>query len=147
MFINERTLQLRYKLQRGYLTLIAVYAPEEGKLEQTEEFYETLQDHVDKINKSDYIIVAGDYNARVGNIPIDGILGTNGEITINNNGHILKEFASVLIVRRAKLYYTVSGIITPIGVMIPYRCDDTRDCIIQFCTPDDEHTCSKHVEA
>ena len=95
MFINERILQLRYKLQRGYLTLIAVYAPEEGKLEQTEEFYETLQDQVDKINKNDYIIVAGDYNARVGKISIDGILGTNGEITINNNGHKLKEFASV----------------------------------------------------
>ena len=34
-----------------------------------------------------------------------------------------------------KFYFTVSGIITPIGVMIPhhtYRCDDTRDCIIQF---------------
>ena len=28
-----------------------------------------------------------------------------------------------------------------------YRCDDTRDCIIQFCPPDDEHLCSKHVEA
>ena len=65
------------------------------ELEQTEEFYETLQDQVDKINKNDYIIVAGDYNARVGKIPIDGILGTNGEITINNNGHKLKEFASV----------------------------------------------------
>ena len=28
-----------------------------------------------------------------------------------------------------------------------YRCDDTRDCIIHFCPPDDEHMCSKHVEA
>ena len=28
-----------------------------------------------------------------------------------------------------------------------YRCDDTRDCIIQFCPPDDEHMYSKHVEA
>ena len=28
-----------------------------------------------------------------------------------------------------------------------YRCDDTRDCIIQFYPPDDEHICSKHVEA
>ena len=27
--------------------------------------------------------------------------------------------AHVLLVRRAKLYYTASGIITPIGVMIP----------------------------
>ena len=36
--------------------------------------------------------------------------------------------AYLLIVRRAKLYYTVSG-------------------ITQFCPPDDEHMCSKHVEA
>jgi len=41
VFVNERILQLRYKLQREYLTLLAVYAPEEGKTEQTEEFYET----------------------------------------------------------------------------------------------------------
>ena len=29
----------------------------------------------------------------------------------------------------------------------PPRCDDTKDCIIQFYPPDDEHLCSKHVEA
>ena len=28
-----------------------------------------------------------------------------------------------------------------------YKCDDTRDCIVQFWPPDDEHMCSKHVEA
>ena len=92
MFVIERILQLRYKLQRGYLTLLAVCGPEEGKTEQTEEFYETLQDQINKINKNDYIIVAGDYN---GKIPIDRNPGTNGEITVNNNGHKLKEFASV----------------------------------------------------
>jgi len=25
-------------------------------------------------------------------------------------------------------------------------CDDTRDCVIQFCPPDDKHMRSKHVE-
>ena len=38
-------------MQRGYLTLLAVYAPEEGNTEQTEGFYETLQDQTDKISK------------------------------------------------------------------------------------------------
>jgi len=95
VFVNERIVQLRYKLQRGYLTLLAVYAPKEGKTEQTKEFYETLQDQIDKISKNDYNVVAGDYNARGGNIPIYGILGTNVEITTNSNGHKLKEFASV----------------------------------------------------
>ena len=28
-----------------------------------------------------------------------------------------------------------------------YRCDDTRVCVMQFWPPDDEHMCSKHVEA
>ena len=84
--------------------------------------------------------------------------------------------AHVLIARRAKLYYTVTGIITHIGGppvhrltekwmecmefhafhpvlsqsvygTATYRCNDARDCIIQFCPPDDEHMCSKHVEA
>ena len=58
----------------------------------------------------------------------------------------------MLIVRRSKLYYTASGIITPVGGRpvhgtATYRSDDTRDCIVQFWPPDDEHLCSKHVEA
>ena len=39
----------------------------------------------------------------------------------------------VLIIRRTKLYYTASGIITPT------ECDDTRGCIIKFFPPDDEN--------
>ena len=58
----------------------------------------------------------------------------------------------MLVVRRSKLYYTASGIITPIGDRpvhgtASYRCDDTRGCIGQFLPPDGEHICSKHVEA
>ena len=30
---------------------------------------------------------------------------------------------------------------------IQLQCDDTRGCIVQFWPPDDEHVCSKHVEA
>jgi len=41
----------------------------------------------------------------------------------------------VLITRRSKLHYTASGFIAPIGVMIPEA------------DPDDEHMCTKHVEA
>jgi len=31
--------------------------------------------------------------------------------------------------------------------MAAYRCDDTRGCVMKFWPPDDEHMCSKHVEA
>ena len=55
-------------------------------------------------------------------------------------------------VRRSKVYYTVSGIITPICGRAVHgkatdKCDDTRDCIIQFWPPNNEHISSKHVEA
>ena len=56
----------------------------------------------------------------------------------------------------SKLYYTASGIITPVGGRpvhrlreevfsqpvhrtTTYMCDDTRCCITQFRPPDDEH--------
>jgi hypothetical protein len=35
----------------------------------------------------------------------------------------------------------------PVHGTATYRCDDTRDCIVQFWPPDVEHLCSKHVEA
>jgi len=58
----------------------------------------------------------------------------------------------VLIVRRSKLYYTASGIITPIGGRpmhrtATYSYDDTRGCIIQFDLLTMSTWCSKHVEA
>jgi len=35
----------------------------------------------------------------------------------------------------------------PVHRTATYRCDDTKGCIMQFWPPDDEHVCSKHVEA
>ena len=35
----------------------------------------------------------------------------------------------------------------PVHEVATYRCDDTRDGVMQFRPPDDEHMCSKHVEA
>ena len=37
--------------------------------------------------------------------------------------------------------------VRPVHGAATYRCDGTRGCIIQFLPPDDEHMCSKHVEA
>jgi len=58
--------------------------------------------------------------------------------------------------QKVKLHYTASGIITPIGGRLisqpvhgtaTYRFDDARYCKMQFWPPDDEHMCSKHVQA
>ena len=41
----------------------------------------------------------------------------------------------VLIVRRSKLYYTASGIVTPVGGLLVYRCTG----LPPIGPPDDEH--------
>ena len=57
--------------------------------------------------------------------------GETRRTTISLCKHIMPFFFNILL--------TVHGTAT-------YRCADTRDCIIQFFPPDDEHMCSKHVE-
>ena len=41
--------------------------PVEGKKKDTEEFYRELQQSIDKIPKNENIILAGDFNGRIGN--------------------------------------------------------------------------------
>ena len=58
----------------------------------------------------------------------------------------------VLIIRRSKFYYTASGIIIPIGGRPLHRTATYRVWRYQMLyntiwPPDDEHMCSKHVEA
>jgi len=60
--------------------------------------------------------------------------------------------AHMLIIRRSKLCYTASGIIAltggrPVHGTVTCKYEDTRCCITQFWPPDDEHMCSKHVQA
>ena len=63
------------------------------------------------------------------------------------------KFISCLYMFRA--HVLIIWFITPIGVMnqrlcnaiLTYSCDDTRGCVMQFWPPDDEHMCSKHVDA
>jgi len=49
---------------KGHLTILAVFAPTEGRDELNEEFYETLQKIFDKVNKSDFIMLIGNMNAK-----------------------------------------------------------------------------------
>jgi len=54
----------------------------------------------------------------------------------------------VLIIRRSRLYYTASGIVTPVGGRPDDHlqvCDYARCCIIQSWPPDDEHNSSRNM--
>ena len=59
-FVNERIRVLCFNLLRGYIAIIAVYAPAEGKVQESEEFYNQIEVELDKINTNDYLIIAGE---------------------------------------------------------------------------------------
>ena len=85
-FRNDRVIETRLKTERRHLTILAVYGLTEGRDELNEEFYETLQKILDKVNRNDCIMLIGDTNVRVGNSGVDNIVGRNGEATLNSDG-------------------------------------------------------------
>ena len=60
-------------------TIVGVYEPVKGKEQYTEEFYRELQQSMDKIPKKENIILAGDFNGRIGNQAIPECIETHGE--------------------------------------------------------------------
>ena len=92
-FISERIMTVRLKFDRGYLTVISTYAPEERKHDEMERYYKELQKYVAKAN-NDYVLLMGDLNARVGKDPIPGLIGIFGEEQQNQNGTHLREFVT-----------------------------------------------------
>ena len=88
-FQNNRVIQARLKRESRHLPILAVYGLTEGRDELNEEFYETLQKILDKVNRNDCIMLIGNMNVRVGNNRVANMVGTNGEATLNSNGRTL----------------------------------------------------------
>ena len=84
-----------------YVSVICVYAPTaKAPPGIKQNFFAELQDTLDKIPKSDILVVLGDFNARVGVLDQDsdlwrGILGRHGMIERNLAGHELLEFCAI----------------------------------------------------
>jgi len=91
-FVNDCIITVCLKTNRGHITIVGAYTPEEGREEEMRRFYKLLQKEVDKYSTSDSLIIFGDLNARVGNQPIPNVVRTFGEECMNRNGQTLREF-------------------------------------------------------
>lgn len=96
--VNDRTITRRLPLKKNaYATIISAYAPAMTNPEEIKEgFYSTLRDIVKEVSITDKVIIAGDFNARVGgeveNWP--GVIGSNRIGKCNSNGEMLLAFCS-----------------------------------------------------
>ena len=94
---NERLCKLRVKGKYNNIILINAFAPTEDKKEETkEQFCDDLQSVVDKVPKSDLIIILGDIIAKLGKEP--AYQKITGKHTLheetNRNGELLCNFAA-----------------------------------------------------
>lgn len=80
--MSHRLTTVRLETCHNYLTVMGIYAPEEGPKEETDEFFEIVQKETNKWNRTDYLIVSADLNARIRNnaIPRAGVLENNIKI-------------------------------------------------------------------
>jgi exonuclease III len=90
----DRIIETRIEVLNKKFTIVGVYAPVEGKEQDTEEFYKELQQIMDKIPKKENIILVGDFNRRISNQPIPECIGTYGEQVTNHNRAALRNFCS-----------------------------------------------------
>ncbi|CAF4976917.1 unnamed protein product, partial [Rotaria sp. Silwood1] len=101
--INERIVMVRLACKPINVTVIAVYAPVNPKNQQmasttTDPFYTDLQSTLDKVPRSDMVLIIGDFNARIGmqqHTTSRTVVGPHAVDTINNNGERLIDFCSL----------------------------------------------------
>ena len=96
--VNERLIKWRLPLSQGRnLTLICAYAPTLLSEEATKDrFYEELTASVRGVDKTDKLIILGDFNARVGSNQQlwKNVLGPHGKGRCNENGLLLLSFCA-----------------------------------------------------
>ena len=94
-FISERMLMVSLKMKLDTLYIFSVYAPEDCKPKTEQDlFYETLQDHLDRIPASKSVLILGDLNARIGNDMVYGMKQRFNEDVTNENRTMFTQFCA-----------------------------------------------------
>ena len=69
---NDRTISVRFQGKPFNITVIEAYVPT-SNTEETERFYEDLQDFLELTPQKDVLFIIGDWNAEVGSQEIAGV--------------------------------------------------------------------------
>ena len=86
-------ISVRFQGKPFNITVIQVYAPTSNAEEaEVEQFYENLQDLLERTPKKDVLFIIGDWNAKVGSQEIPGVTGKFGLGIRNEAGQRLIEF-------------------------------------------------------
>lgn len=89
-YINSNIMYISLKDETTRTYFISIYAPDVNKPnEERTAFFEELQQVIDEIPKKSKIFIMGDFNSRIGNTVLPGVMQRFNEDVINNNGEML----------------------------------------------------------
>ena len=92
--ISDRLISARFFSKFTKLTIVQAYAPTNNAGEaEKEEFYEQLQDVLQRIPRHDMVMLIGDFNAKVGsdNARREACMGRQGLGVMNENGQLFAD--------------------------------------------------------
>ena len=96
--ISERMMSITLSTKRGPLTIFQVYAPDSTYDDEVfYEFFDALEDNINKLPASHNFLILGDFNARVGENPGDVWPNNSGRFgfgQINDRGSYLLQFCA-----------------------------------------------------
>ena len=97
--ISSRIITIRLKASPLNISIIQAYAPTSDYSDEAiEDFYSQLQDVLARVPKKDFVIVQGDWNAKIGSDAYKdwgGVCGPYANTDTNERGERLLEFASL----------------------------------------------------
>ena len=95
--ITTRLMSSRVHTSKGPLMIFSVYALTlQADDEVKNDFYQLLEQEIEKVPRTERIIILGDFNARVGRAfdSWNGILGKHGVGNMNDNGQLVMELCA-----------------------------------------------------
>ena len=91
--ISDRSILIKLEGKPFNISIIQVYAPtQDHGDEEIEAFYEEIEKAIKIVKSDEVLIVMGDWNAKVGDEPIPGVMGRFGLGNQNERGQRLQQF-------------------------------------------------------
>ncbi|XP_071547063.1 craniofacial development protein 2-like [Panulirus ornatus] len=94
--VNSRLIWVKLKVDGERWVIIGAYAPgHEKKDHERQAFWEQLNECVSGFDAQDWVIVMGDFDAKVSNVAVEGIIGIHGVFSVvNGNGEELVDLCA-----------------------------------------------------
>ena len=90
--VSSRLMWMKVKMGREMWVFVSAYGPgSEKSVEEREAFWIDLGDCLESFGENVSVVLLGDLNARVGNEPIDGVVGKYGVPGKNRSGELMVE--------------------------------------------------------